>query len=119
MASRSCSGRSTAASVLSPCDAHSTNLPGQRSALREYNRARARRRIKSGGEGLTLELVGIGILQTVAYLLFVRTIDLYEREELKYVIPVFLWGFSVAAVISLIFNTLFFASLSVVVSFQA
>ena len=63
-------------------------------------------------------LAGVGIFQAVVYLLFVRAIDLYEREELKYVIPVFLWGFTVAAGVSLVFNTLFLATLSAVVSVQ-
>ena len=58
-------------------------------------------------------------MQAVVYLLFIRAIDLYEREELKYVIPVFVWGFSVAVVISLFFNTLFALTLSVVVGAQA
>ncbi len=61
-------------------------------------------------------LVGVGLLQAVVYLLFVRAIDLYEREELKYVVPVFLWGFTVAAGISLVFNTVFLATLSSAVS---
>ncbi len=64
-------------------------------------------------------LAGVGIFQTVVYLLFVRAIDLYEREELKYVIPVFLWGVTVAAGTSLVFNTLFLVTLSSVVSVQA
>ena len=63
--------------------------------------------------------MGGGILQAVVYLLFIRAIDLYEREELKYVIPVFVWGFSVAVVISLFFNTLLDLTLSVVVGAQA
>jgi protease PrsW len=67
---------------------------------------------------LNVSLVGVGILQAVVYLWFVRTIDLYEREELKYVIPVFLWGFTVAAVVSLVFNTVFLVTLSSVVSLQ-
>ena len=61
-------------------------------------------------------MVGVGILQTVVYLLFVRAIDLYEREELRYVIPVFVWGFTVAVVISAFVNTLFALTLSTVVS---
>ncbi len=65
---------------------------------------------------MSVSLVGVGILQAVVYLLFVRAIDLYEREELKYVIPVFIWGFTVAAVISAFFNTLFLVTLSAVVS---
>ncbi len=67
---------------------------------------------------MTISLIGVGILQAVVYLLFVRAIDLYEREELKYVIPVFLWGFTVAAVVSLFFNTLFLLTLSSAVSVQ-
>ncbi len=63
-------------------------------------------------------LAGVGVLQAVVYLFFVRAIDLYEREELKYVIPVFLWGFTVAAGTSLIFNTLFLVTLSSAVSVQ-
>ena len=63
--------------------------------------------------------MGGGILQAVVYLLFIRAIDLYEREELKYVIPVFVWGFSLAVVISLFFNTLLDLTLSVVVGAQA
>jgi len=58
-------------------------------------------------------------LQAVVYLLFVRAIDLYEREELKYVIPVFVWGFTVAALFSLVFNTLIGATLSAVANDQA
>jgi RsiW-degrading membrane proteinase PrsW (M82 family) len=57
-------------------------------------------------------------LQAVVYLLFIRSIDLYEREEFKYVVPVFAWGFSVAVVISLFFNTLLDLALSVVVGVQ-
>jgi RsiW-degrading membrane proteinase PrsW (M82 family) len=68
-----------------------------------------------GGVSSSASLIGVGILQTVVYLLFVRAIDLYEREELKYVIPVFLWGCTVAVAISLIFNTIFNVILSAVV----
>ena len=68
---------------------------------------------------MSVSLVGGGILQAVVYLLFIRAIDLYEREELKYVIPVFVWGFSMAVVISLFFNTLLALTLSVVVGAQA
>ncbi len=50
-------------------------------------------------------LVGVGVLQAVIYLLFIRAVDLYEREALRYVIPVFLWGFAVATTASLFFNT--------------
>ncbi len=34
----------------------------------------------STGAGLTGALVGIGVLQTVIYLLFIRAVDLYERD---------------------------------------
>ena len=63
-------------------------------------------------------LVGFGILQAVLYLLFIRAIDLYEREPLRYVVPVFLWGFAVATTVSLVFNTLFQLTLSSVTSVQ-
>jgi len=66
-------------------------------------------------QGLSVALVGVGFLQAVVYLLFVRFIDLYEREELKYVIPVFAWGFLVATTVSLFFNTLFAVTLGTVV----
>ena len=52
-------------------------------------------------------LVAAGMVQTVIYLLFIRVIDLYEREPLRYVAPVFLWGFAVATTVSSAFNTLF------------
>lgn len=68
---------------------------------------------------MSATLVGVGVLQTVLYLLFIRAIDLYEREELRYVIPVFVWGLTVAVVISLFFNTLFAVTLSVVVDVEA
>jgi RsiW-degrading membrane proteinase PrsW (M82 family) len=61
-------------------------------------------------------LVGIGIMQTVVYLLFIRAIDLYEREPLRYVVPVFVWGFTVAVVASLFFNTIFGFTVSTVAS---
>jgi RsiW-degrading membrane proteinase PrsW (M82 family) len=67
---------------------------------------------------LSVSLVGVGILQAVVYLLFIRAIDLYEREEFKYVIPVFVWGFSAAVVVSLVFNTIFILALSAVVDAQ-
>ncbi len=57
-------------------------------------------------------------MQAVVYLLFIRAIDLYEREEFKYVIPVFVWGFSAAVVVSLVFNTIFILALSAVVDAQ-
>src|SRR3712207_4829571 len=55
---------------------------------------------------LSVALIGAGVLQTILYLLFIRAIDLYEREPLRYVVPVFAWGFAVATTISLVFNTL-------------
>ncbi len=57
-------------------------------------------------------LVGAAVAQTVVYLIFIRAVDLYEREALRYVIPVFVWGFTVAAAVSLIFNTLFAVTIS-------
>jgi RsiW-degrading membrane proteinase PrsW (M82 family) len=65
---------------------------------------------------LSVALFGVGLLQAVIYLLFVRAIDLYEREPLRYVIPVFIWGFAVATTVSLVFNTLFQLTLSSVTS---
>ncbi len=61
-------------------------------------------------------LIGIGIVQTVVYLLFIRAIDLYEREPMRYVVPVFVWGFTVAVAASLFFNTVFSFTLSTVAS---
>ena len=61
-------------------------------------------------------LIWFGFLQAVIYLLFIRAIDLYEREPLRYVIPVFVWGFAVATTVSLIFNTLFQLTLTSVTS---
>lgn len=61
---------------------------------------------------MSVALIGVGVLQTIVYLLFVRAIDLYEREDFRYVVPVFVWGFTVAVVISLIFNTVIGATLS-------
>jgi RsiW-degrading membrane proteinase PrsW (M82 family) len=57
-------------------------------------------------------LVAAGMVQTVIYLLFIRVIDLYEREPLRYVAPVFLWGFAVATTVSSAFNTLFKVTLA-------
>jgi protease PrsW len=61
-------------------------------------------------------LVGVSVAQTVIYLLFVRVIDLYEREPLRYVVPVFVWGFTVAVGASLVFNTIFAFTVSTVAS---
>ncbi len=63
---------------------------------------------------MTATLVGVGILQTVLYLLFVRTIDMYEREAFRYVLPVFVWGFTVSVVVALLFNTLLSVTISTV-----
>lgn len=63
-----------------------------------------------------MTLAGIGILQTIVYLLFIRGIDLYEREPMRYVIPTFVWGFSVAVVISVVFELLFSLTVSTVAS---
>jgi protease PrsW len=68
---------------------------------------------------LSAALIWFGILQTVVYLLFIRAIDLYEREPLRYVVPVFVWGFTVAVAASLVFNTIFAFTLSTVVSRRA
>lgn len=67
---------------------------------------------------MSAELVSGGVLQTVIYLLFIRAIDLYEREPLRYVIPVFIWGFAVATTVSLVFNTIVTITLSSVTSAQ-
>ena len=61
---------------------------------------------------MSVSLVGVGILQAVLYLLFIRAADLYEREPLRYVVAVFVWGFTVAVAISLVFNTLASMTLS-------
>ncbi|HEV2093621.1 MAG TPA: PrsW family intramembrane metalloprotease [Rubrobacter sp.] len=68
---------------------------------------------------LSASLVGIGIVQTVLYLMFVRFIDLYERESLRYVIPVFVWGFAVATTLSLVFNTIASVTISNLAGRQA
>lgn len=67
---------------------------------------------------LSAELVFFGVVQTVVYLLFIRAIDLYEREPLRYVLPVFIWGFAVATTVSLIFNTLVTVTVSSATSVQ-
>ena len=63
-------------------------------------------------------LVGIGVLQSLVYLAFIRFVDLYEREPLRYVVPVFLWGFTVAVSVSLFFNTLFQVAVSQISTMQ-
>ena len=67
---------------------------------------------------MNASLVGIGILQAVLYLLFIRAADLYEREPLRYVVAVFVWGFTVAVGISLVFNTLASMTLSAMAGAQ-
>jgi RsiW-degrading membrane proteinase PrsW (M82 family) len=67
---------------------------------------------------LSFALVGFGIFQAILYLLFVRAVDLYEREPLRYVVPVFVWGFTVAVGISLVFNTLASMTLSAMAGAQ-
>ena len=64
---------------------------------------------------MSVALIGVGVVQTIVYLLFVRFIDLYEREDFRYVIPVFVWGFTVAVAIALVFNTLIGGTLSALV----
>ncbi|QIN82816.1 PrsW family intramembrane metalloprotease [Rubrobacter tropicus] len=68
---------------------------------------------------MSASLVGIGVLQAVLYLFFIRAIDLYERESLRYVIPVFVWGFAVATTVSLIFNTIASVTISSLAGNQA
>ena len=63
-------------------------------------------------------LVGVAIVQTILYLLFVRGIDLYEREGFRYVLPVFVWGFTVAVVVALVFNTLASITISTIATQQ-
>lgn len=67
---------------------------------------------------MSFALVGIGVLQAVVYLLFIRAVDLYEREPLRYVVAVFVWGFTVAVGISLVFNTAASLTLSAVAGAQ-
>lgn len=68
---------------------------------------------------MSLPLVAGGVAQAVVYLLFIRMVDLYEREPLRYVVPVFIWGFAVATTVSLFFNTLFSVAIGSVASVQA
>jgi protease PrsW len=67
---------------------------------------------------LSASLVSFGVVQTLLYLLFIRAIDLYEREPLRYVLPVFIWGFAVATTVSLIFNTIVTVTVGSVASVQ-
>ncbi len=68
---------------------------------------------------LSAPLVAVGIAQAVLYLLFIRAVDLYERESLRYVIPVFVWGFAVATSVSLFFNTVAAFTISSIVGQEA
>jgi RsiW-degrading membrane proteinase PrsW (M82 family) len=70
-------------------------------------------------QALNPTLLGVGLLQTIVYLLFIRFIDLYERESYWYVVPVFLWGAVGATTISLILNTIGAAVLSALFGGQA
>lgn len=67
---------------------------------------------------MSAPLVAVGIVQALVYLLFIRFVDLYEREPLRYVIPVFIWGFAVATTASLIFNTVAAMTISTVANEQ-
>ena len=68
---------------------------------------------------LSASLVGIGVVQALLYLFFIRAIDLYERESLRYVIPIFVWGFAVATTVSLVFNTIASITISSLAGNQA
>lgn len=68
---------------------------------------------------LSAPLVGLGIVQAVLYVLFIRFVDVYERESLIYVIPVFVWGFTVAVFIALVFNQLFAFTVTTISTEQA
>ncbi len=68
---------------------------------------------------LSASLVGIGVLQALLYLFFIRAVDLYERESLRYVIPIFIWGFAVATTVSLVFNTIASITISSLAGNQA
>lgn len=65
---------------------------------------------------INVSLAAAGVAQAVVYLFFIRAVDLYEREALRYLLPVFAWGFSVAVAFSLVFNTLSAVTLSEVAS---
>lgn len=67
---------------------------------------------------LSASLVGIGVVQALLYLFFIRAIDLYERESLRYVIPIFIWGVAVATTVSLVFNTIASITISSLVGSQ-
>jgi len=62
-----------------------------------------------------MALAAVGAIQAFLYLLFIRAIDLYDREPLRYVAPVFIWGFTIAAITALIFNFILAATLATIV----
>lgn len=66
----------------------------------------------------SLPLVGVAVFQAIVYVFFVRAVDLYEREPFWYVIPVFVWGFTVAVGVSLLFNTLAAVAISAIAGAQ-
>lgn len=68
---------------------------------------------------LSAPLVGLGIFQAVLYVLFIRFVDVYERESLLYVIPVFVWGFTVAVLFALVFNAVFALTVTTISTEQA
>ncbi len=68
---------------------------------------------------LSAPLVGLGIVQAVLYVFFIRAVDVYERESLLYMIPVFVWGFTVAVFIALVFNELFAYTVTAISTEQA
>ena len=68
---------------------------------------------------LSAPLVGFGIVQAMLYVFFIRFVDAYERESLLYVIPVFVWGFTVAVFIALVFNALFAFTVTTISTEQA
>ena len=65
-----------------------------------------------------MTLAGLALLQAVIYVFFIRGIDLYEREPWRFVIPVFVWGFTVAVIISLVFESIFAVAVGVVVGVE-
>jgi RsiW-degrading membrane proteinase PrsW (M82 family) len=68
---------------------------------------------------LSAPLLVAGILQAVLYVFFIRAVDLYERESLLYVLPVFVWGFTVAVSLAFVGNTLFAYTVSTISTEQA
>lgn len=68
---------------------------------------------------MSAPLVGFGIVQAMLYVFFIRFVDAYERESLLYVIPVFVWGFTVAVFIALVFNALFAFTVTTISTEQA